>query len=317
MRGLKGKNDNVISAICNAIGVHGTQNERKAIGNLLNGVRNHAQRGRIEKRRYIRAKVKGYIIAKVKGDFANNVMRVLCISYGGALLESLVALQEGQIMDLNIYLPLFTRPILVKSRVARVVPASTFLDTPSPCFHVGVEFLELGSDSKKKLIKVVDALIASGNDFPSKDMNLTIAGATSPTEYYSLLRKKYFNHTIRTLIYIMDSIDSFNYRHSENVVRYVTYIGRALRLSSYEILKIKIAALMHDLGKYRINKKILYKPGKLTNEEWEEIKKHPTISAAILNETGILNEVSEAVDERQLLFPTNDNYFSPYQTFTF
>jgi len=295
MRSLKDDRESLISSICNAIGVNGSENQRKTIGSFIHGIQHHLQGGHVEKRRHVRAKVKGYIIAKIKGDFANNIMRILCISYGGALLESLVALQEGQIMDLNIYLPLFTQPIMVKTRVARVVPATTFLDTPSPCFHIGVEFLELNSDSKAKLIQVVDALIATGNDFSSRDMNLTVVGATSPTEYYSLLRKKYFNHTIRTLIYIMDSIDRFNYRHSENVVKYVTQIGKALRLSSYEVLKIKIAALMHDLGKYKINKRILYKPGKLTKVEWEEVKKHPMISAAILNETGILNEVAEAV----------------------
>jgi HD-GYP domain-containing protein (c-di-GMP phosphodiesterase class II) len=295
MKGLKRTNEKLISAICNAIGVPGSQSERKAIGKLINGIKKDSGQGRIEKRKHIRAKVRGYIIAKIKGDYANNIMRVLCISYGGALLESMVAMQEGQILDLNIYLPSYSKPILVKSRVARVVPGSSFLDTSSPCFHVGVEFFEISSESKERLMQTVNSLIMAATAAVSKDVDLGMIRATNPTEYYSLLRKKYFNHTIRTLIYIMDSIDKFNYRHSENVVRHVEQLGNALSLSHYEILKIKIAALMHDLGKFRIQRKILYKPGKLTTEEWGEIKKHPIISAAILNETGILNEVSKAV----------------------
>ena len=112
---------------------------------------------------------------------------------------------------------------------------------------------------------------------------------------YFLLRKKYFNHTVRNLVYILDSIDQTSHRHSENVVRYAAQIGMALRLDKSEILKLKIAALMHDLGKYRIDRELLRKPGKLTKREWKEIKKHPITSARIVRETGILKDISDIV----------------------
>jgi len=114
-------------------------------------------------------------------------------------------------------------------------------------------------------------------------------------QHYAVLKKRYFNRTIRTLIYIMDLRDEFNHRHSEHVVKYATKIAEALGLNRYELLRIRIAALLHDLGKYKIDKTILYKIDKLAIGEWNEIKKHPVTSAAIVRETGILDEITEIV----------------------
>jgi putative nucleotidyltransferase with HDIG domain len=109
------------------------------------------------------------------------------------------------------------------------------------------------------------------------------------------MRKKYFNYVIRTLIHIMDDRDKMGYAHSENVVKHAAKIAKALRLSREDILKIKIAALVHDLGKYEIDKAILQKAGKLTKREWAKVKKHPQTSAVIMREIGILREIAELV----------------------
>lgn len=278
------------------------KNERDAIRRLMRHVGDASKGHRIEKRRFVRAKVEGYIIAGIKSDLASNLMRVLFISFGGALLESVVALEKGQIVNLSMHLPLFSRPISIKAKVARVLPGVSSVDNSRSYFHIGVQFLEISRSDNKKLTETVTTLINTGNDFLSKSLNTTIVGNISPEHYYSLLRKKYFNHTIRTLIYLMDSIDRFAFRHSENVVKHVTRIAKKLRLGRYEILKIKIAALMHDLGKFKIEKNILYKTGKLTEREWEKVKRHPIVSAAMMNETGILNEISEVVRHHHARF---------------
>lgn len=109
------------------------------------------------------------------------------------------------------------------------------------------------------------------------------------------MRKRYFNHVIRTLVHIMDQRDKLSHIHSENVVKHAAKIARAMRLSREDILKIKIAALVHDLGKLEINKAILYKTGKLTEREWKEVKKHPVTSALAMKEIGILKEITELV----------------------
>lgn len=76
--------------------------------------------------------------------------------------------------------------------------------------------------------------------------------------------------------------DRYTGEHGERTVQFATSIARQLNLSKYETELIRQAAMLHDLGKIGISEKILLKKGKLTKEEFSEIKKHPQIAADIL-----------------------------------
>ena len=64
-------------------------------------------------------------------------------------------------------------------------------------------------------------------------------------------------------------------RHSKQVVNYTLEVARKLGLSEEEISHIRRGALLHDIGKMAIPDRILHKPGKLTDEEWEIMMQHP------------------------------------------
>lgn len=83
--------------------------------------------------------------------------------------------------------------------------------------------------------------------------------------------------------------DQFTGEHVEKTVFYATEIARQLRLEKTEILLIQQAAMLHDLGKIGISEKILLKRGKLTEVEFEQIKKHPKIGADILRPIQLLH----------------------------
>lgn len=68
--------------------------------------------------------------------------------------------------------------------------------------------------------------------------------------------------------------DNYTYAHSVNVAVLSIIIGITLGLKKETLIKLGIGAIMHDIGKIFINKNILNKPGKLTDEEFQEIKKH-------------------------------------------
>jgi HD-GYP domain-containing protein (c-di-GMP phosphodiesterase class II) len=70
------------------------------------------------------------------------------------------------------------------------------------------------------------------------------------------------------------TFDDYTYSHSMNVTVLSVVLGTALRLSRNAIYELAIGALIHDTGKMFIEKKILNKPGKLSAEEYEDIKKH-------------------------------------------
>jgi len=76
--------------------------------------------------------------------------------------------------------------------------------------------------------------------------------------------------------------DHYTGEHVENTVHYTTEICRYLNMPKDEVELIKQAAILHDLGKIGISEKILLKKGKLTKQEFEEIKMHPQIAADIL-----------------------------------
>jgi HD-GYP domain-containing protein (c-di-GMP phosphodiesterase class II) len=71
--------------------------------------------------------------------------------------------------------------------------------------------------------------------------------------------------------------------HSERVTRYAEEIGRLLELDEEQMRILTISAILHDIGKIAIPEQILDKPGKLSDEEFNEIKKHPPSGTKIIS----------------------------------
>jgi len=87
------------------------------------------------------------------------------------------------------------------------------------------------------------------------------------------------NNLVKTLaVYSLET-----YQHSVNVGIIAARIGNFLGLSKAQILLIKYAGFLHDIGKTKIDLKILNKPEKLTAGEWAIIKRHPEYGVDILS----------------------------------
>ena len=82
------------------------------------------------------------------------------------------------------------------------------------------------------------------------------------------------NH--ETMINIIDlrNYDDYTYSHSLNVTVLSVVIGTAMELSKSTVYELAVGALVHDTGKMFVPKEILHKPSRLTDQEFEEIKKH-------------------------------------------
>lgn len=81
---------------------------------------------------------------------------------------------------------------------------------------------------------------------------------------------------------IIDAKTPFTYQHSNGVARAAVAIGRGLGVSEPDVKKLHRAALLHDIGKLGVSNTILEKPGKLTSEEFAEVRKHPYYTYEIL-----------------------------------
>ena len=89
--------------------------------------------------------------------------------------------------------------------------------------------------------------------------------------------------TIQTLRYTVEAKDPYTRGHSDRVSEYSVLIGRTLDLPEEQINILRVGGLFHDIGKIGVPDSVLLKDAKLTDEEYAQIKKHPTIGAHILS----------------------------------
>lgn len=100
-----------------------------------------------------------------------------------------------------------------------------------------------------------------------------------------------FFNSIRALAAAIDAKDPYTRGHSERVARYAVTIARHMGLPTEEVRKVRIAALLHDVGKIGIDDRILRKPTALTDEEFEVMKTHPVKGAVIMGQIPQLREI--------------------------
>lgn len=80
----------------------------------------------------------------------------------------------------------------------------------------------------------------------------------------------------------MDARDPYTQRHSDNVSALAVRLGQALDLSDELLEELRTGGLLHDVGKIGVSDSILLKEGRLTDEEYAAIKRHPVIGASIV-----------------------------------
>ena len=94
------------------------------------------------------------------------------------------------------------------------------------------------------------------------------------------------NILIGILIALTRTIDAkspWTAGHSERVTRFAEAIGRGLRLNDDQMRVLSISAILHDIGKIAVPEQILDKPAKLTDEEFDIVRKHPRAGADIIS----------------------------------
>ena len=114
-------------------------------------------------------------------------------------------------------------------------------------------------------------------------------------EHLIRYNKEMFISTISALAAAIDAKDEYTRGHSERVTNYALEIGRAYGLNGVEMERLRIAGLLHDIGKIGVDDKVLRKPGILTEEEFNHMKLHPAIGGRILDPIKELKEIVKGV----------------------
>ncbi len=122
-------------------------------------------------------------------------------------------------------------------------------------FECGEEIKEISSASADRVDKIADDIvtdISSNSDFLANQM---IA---------------------------LQNYDDYTYKHCLRVAMLAAAVSKEINLPPEEVKEVVVSGLLHDIGKSNIDHDIIIKPGKLTDEEFEEIKRHPLIGYNIL-----------------------------------
>ena len=107
---------------------------------------------------------------------------------------------------------------------------------------------------------------------------------------YDKLEKAYLD-SIQTLRYTVEAKDPYTRGHSDRVSEYSVLIGQKLGLSEDIIKILRVGGLFHDIGKIGIPDSILLKESKLTDDEYSQIKNHPSIGAHILCNAEVFKDI--------------------------
>jgi len=108
--------------------------------------------------------------------------------------------------------------------------------------------------------------------------------------------RELFIGSIRMLAAAIDEKDPYTRGHSGRVAKYSTLIGQQLGLSTEELDKLRISALLHDVGKIGVEDRVLKKPGALTPEEFTLMKQHTVKGANIMRPVSQLKEVLPGIE---------------------
>lgn len=113
-------------------------------------------------------------------------------------------------------------------------------------------------------------------------MSASVRDAFEKVQKAARENQELFLASIRALAAAIDAKDPYTRGHSERVARYASAIAREMGLPADEARKVRLSALLHDVGKIGIDDRIIRKPTALTDEEFELMKAHPVKGAAIM-----------------------------------
>lgn len=153
---------------------------------------------------------------------------------------------------------------------------------------------------KGKAVGVLEAINKRTGAFGRDDMRLLtalsnqVAVAIENARLYDELRETFYA-TVHALAETIEKRDPYTGGHTKRVMEYTLAVGRAMGLSHKEMTDLRLASILHDIGKIGISDRILLKNGRLTFEEYNAIIMHPVYGAEILNHIRQLKDIVPGV----------------------
>lgn len=154
--------------------------------------------------------------------------------------------------------------------------------------------------TKGRLLGVLQALNRQQQDFTYDDLRLLetlanqVAIAVENSRLYQEVKTN-FLETVSALASAIDAKDRYTGGHTKRVALFSELIAKYLGYTKEQIEDVKMAAILHDIGKIGIDDKVLKKQAPLDKEEWEHMKQHPEMGFRILGHIKSLKYITDGM----------------------
>jgi putative nucleotidyltransferase with HDIG domain len=184
-------------------------------------------------------------------------------------------------------------------RIRKGLEACIDLEGRSLTCSIGIACWPTDGVMREDIIHAVDSALYLAKNRGRNQTGLACEAALSGLEGFGTGQEEQSGDAATGAIYALaatvDARQTYTYGHSKKVSKYATDIAEAMGYPKNDMERIRVAALLHDIGKIGISDHILAKGELLTGEEWELVRTHPGLAVAILKNVADLKECLAAV----------------------
>lgn len=198
---------------------------------------------------------------RVAEGYAGSIVLERCIVNITNLNENNVEFTRSKLLENEGFVVYYGVPLIVKGQVKGVL--EIFQRTQ---FHPDPEWLEFLETLAVQVAIAIDN-VTLFDSLQRSNTELSLA----------------YDATIEGWSFALDLRDKETDGHSKLVTEKTVYLARAIGMSEAEIVHVRRGALLHDIGKMGVPDNILLKPGLLTEEEWEIMRRHPFLAYEMLS----------------------------------
>lgn len=171
-----------------------------------------------------------------------------------------------------------------------------FRDADSKSDFVTRDMICVPLKTKDRILGVLQAINKKSGSFSNDDMEILsalanqVAVAIENANLYQELKDTFYG-TAQALAETIEKRDPYTGGHTKRVMNYSLAIGRVMGLDKTDLENLKLAAILHDIGKIGVRDSVLLKEGKLEPRELEVMRMHPSFGSDILGHVKRLKEI--------------------------
>ncbi len=234
------------------------------------------------------------LVVDDEGEMRNLMSRILSRQgyYCATASNGLIALDmlnhdQFDLILLDLFMPMKSGKEVLAEIKTRDLDCAVIVVTGVADVQTAVDAMNLGASDyllkpiEQGLLKSVIARSLEKRRLVKENKEYQIALETKVKEQTEKIRTGFFN-SIKALAIALEAKDRYTSGHSQRVTTIATAIARKFNLDESMVEKIRIAGLLHDIGKIGISDILLSKPGRLSQEEFAQIRNHCLVGPHIL-----------------------------------